>query len=310
MKKTVILILAILPIVLLVVIAFAGQILSIYQNIPVEKVEFVDRIGSAYTEDILFKVPQGGEKETKIRIYPELASNKRVSYTSSDENICTVDENGVIHGKHYGMATIVVKTDDGSRTAMLSVQVTADIPYSVELSREEAALKVGQKLTLDCVVDAPVAIDKTVSFTSSDTSVVTVTPVTGGVMITAVGEGEAIVTVTTRSGGLTDACTVRVEEGKPPVAFELEGVDGLTLVNEKDQIWLVGVSELDLKALVHLEEGINPDELRLIITSGSGATIENGVISFTSVGMITVRAYIDNPEYSELIDEVIFVYDP
>ena len=54
MKKTILLILAVLPIVLLVVIAFAGQILSIYQHIPVERVEFVDRFNSAYTDQHVF----------------------------------------------------------------------------------------------------------------------------------------------------------------------------------------------------------------------------------------------------------------
>ena len=58
MKKTIILILALLPIVLLVVIAFAGQILSIYQHIPVEKVEFVDRFNNAYTDEHVFTLNQ------------------------------------------------------------------------------------------------------------------------------------------------------------------------------------------------------------------------------------------------------------
>ena len=38
MKKTVILILILLPIVLVITIAFAGRILSLYHHIPVERV--------------------------------------------------------------------------------------------------------------------------------------------------------------------------------------------------------------------------------------------------------------------------------
>ena len=96
MKKTILLILAILPIVLLVVIAFAGQILSIYQHIPVERVAFVDRYNNEYKDNHTFTLEQGDSKATTIAIYPELASNKKVTYQSSNEAICTIDDKGVI----------------------------------------------------------------------------------------------------------------------------------------------------------------------------------------------------------------------
>ena len=43
MKKTTIIILAVLPIVLLVIISFAGRIISSYQHIAVERIEFLNK---------------------------------------------------------------------------------------------------------------------------------------------------------------------------------------------------------------------------------------------------------------------------
>ena len=143
MKKTIILILVLLPIVLLAVIAMAGRVLSLINHISVESVEFVDRIGTPYTNEIEFVVPQGGTKDTKIRIYPELASNKKVTYTSSNTDVCTVDESGIITGVHWGKAVVTVKTQDSSRVAMLNVLVSADVPVGVTLSQAEANMFVG-----------------------------------------------------------------------------------------------------------------------------------------------------------------------
>ena len=134
MKKTILLILALLPIVLLVVIAFAGQVLSMHQHIPVERVEFVDRFGNVYTSEFTFSISQGESKATSILIYPELASNKRVTYKSGNESICTIDSNGVITAHHYGNTTVIATTEDGNRVAMMNVRVKADVPYAVTLS--------------------------------------------------------------------------------------------------------------------------------------------------------------------------------
>ena len=133
MKKTILLILAILPIVLIVVIAIAGRMLSLYQNIPVERVEFINGEGEPFGETHLV-ISQGETEAAAIRIYPELASNKNVTYSSSDESVCTVDANGNVKGEHYGSAVITVKTEDGNKMAMLNVRVTADYPVDVYLS--------------------------------------------------------------------------------------------------------------------------------------------------------------------------------
>ena len=86
--------------------------------------------------------------------------------------------------------------------------VWAVIPVtSVTLNKTSASLKKGETLTLTATVAPSDAANKSVTWSSGNTSVATVT--TSGV-VTAVGEGTAVITVTTADGGKTATCTVAV----------------------------------------------------------------------------------------------------
>ena len=294
MKKTIIIILAALPIVLLMVIAIAGKILALYQHIPVERVEFVDRIGTAYTEDISFTVPQDGTKPTSIRIYPELASNKKVTYTSSDEKICTVDEEGVITGVHFGTATVTVKTKDNSRIATLNVVVTADVPYKVTLSKTEKDMYPGGLYNLIETVDAPVSIDKTVTWSSSDESIATVDSLG---QVTAHAPGEAFITVTTKSGGKTASCKITVLDTEPPFTLDLEDKDGIVRMGGG---YIIRLPELDIKNYIAFAEGYGVEDLTVLAGDDKA---EGGVIALED-GIINVAVIVGNDD-DPIIHEIV-----
>jgi uncharacterized protein YjdB len=61
-------------------------------------------------------------------VAPNNATNKNVTWTSSNAGVATVSANGVVTGIAAGKATITVKTADGNRTATSTVTVTADKP--------------------------------------------------------------------------------------------------------------------------------------------------------------------------------------
>ena len=75
-----------------------------------------------------------------------------------------VDSNGAeaikIKGIHYGSTTVVAKTKDGGKVAVLNVKVTANEPFDVKLSHKEVSLIDGQTFQLSALVDAPVAMNK------------------------------------------------------------------------------------------------------------------------------------------------------
>ena len=301
MKKTILLILALLPIVLIVIIAFAGQILSLYQHISVEKVAFVDRFNNEYTSETTFTVEQGKTKATTIVISPELASNKRVTYTSSDESICTVDKDGVITGVHYGFATVTVKTDDGSKISTLNVEVTAKSPFAVYLYDgnpdinkdakplgDSMGILVGETFQLFPVVDAPVAMDKNVSYSSDHPEIVRVDQAG---KLTALAEGTATITVTTNLGGCTDTCVVTVEKGTLPIDFDFTGKTEITPKN--NGIYEVSIGEIDLLDYLIVGSGINKDEVKFKITQGNNiATLNGSKLTYVSEsGLVKILAY-------------------
>ncbi len=78
---------------------------------------------------------------------------------------------------------------------------------SVALGSNEANLFVGGKITLMATVSPANATNKSVTWSSSNTSIATIS----GGTVTAVGAGTAVITVTTQDGGFTDACTVTVK---------------------------------------------------------------------------------------------------
>ena len=84
---------------------------------------------------------------------------------------------------------------------------SGDAVESVSLDREKLSMRVGETYQLEATVRPRTAENKDVTWESDDEDVVEVSP---SGELTAVGEGEAQVTVTTDDGGETAVCTVKV----------------------------------------------------------------------------------------------------
>ena len=136
-------------------------------------------------------------------VFPEDATDKRVEWISSDENIVSVDAFGRIIALGLGTTTITAKCGDVTASCTVTV-----VPIPVEIltintSRE--TLKVGESVTLMATVLPENATDRNVVWSSSDSSVATV-DADGNV--TALELGEAVITVT--CGGLSASCSIEV----------------------------------------------------------------------------------------------------
>lgn len=69
-------------------------------------------------------VEKGKSGTLTATVEPNDATNKKVTWKSSDEKIATVDDQGNITGVGVGKATITVTTEDGGKTATCAVEVT------------------------------------------------------------------------------------------------------------------------------------------------------------------------------------------
>ena len=137
-------------------------------------------------------------------VAPEDATNKAVTWSSSDDTIATV-ENGVVTGVAAGNATITVTTVDGGFTATCEITVTTPVT-GVTVSPTTDSIAVNETLTLTATVAPEDATNKAVTWSSSDDSIATV--VDG--VVTGVAAGDATINVTTVDGGFTATCEITV----------------------------------------------------------------------------------------------------
>lgn len=160
-------------------------------------------------------------------VAPEDADDKTVSWSSSDESVATVDQNGEVTAVGAGEATITVTTTDGSKTADCKVTVTA-APVAVtgvELNKTSMELNVGDSETLTATVAPTDATNKAVTWKSSKESVATVDQ---NGKVTAVAAGEATITVTTTDGSKTAECKVTVKKMAGSIKFTTTSFEKIT----------------------------------------------------------------------------------
>ena len=140
-------------------------------------------------------------------VAPEDATNKAVTWSSSDNTIATV-EDGVVTGVAAGNATITVTTVDGGFTATCAVTVSAATVAvtGVTVSPTSDSIAIGETLTLTATVAPENATNKAVTWSTSEATVATVED---GV-VTGVAAGDATITVTTVDGSFTATCDVTV----------------------------------------------------------------------------------------------------
>ena len=155
---------------------------------------------------------------------PGYPSNQEFEWTSSDpgviavtrprKNVCQVTP------KKAGTATITATSKANSAvSASVTITVNLDIPVqSVTLSKTSLTLEEGKYELLTVTVGPENASDKSVTWSSSDPAVATVTGTNTLALVKAVKRG--VVTVTaTASNGKTGTCKITVDPKDPVEAF-------------------------------------------------------------------------------------------
>ena len=147
--------------------------------------------------------------QLKATISPNTTNIKdKITWTSTNNNIATVDSNGLVRGYANGTVTITATTANGKSTkATITVQTS---PTSITLSTNKIVLEkyTNKNYQLKAIVRPTNAnVYTNVSWTSSNNGIVTVN---GNGYVTAIGTGTATITATT-GNGLSAKCTVVVE---------------------------------------------------------------------------------------------------
>ena len=157
------------------------------------------------------KIVEGESFVFEAVVTPADATDKSLTWESSDKAVLSIAADGKASALKPGKVEVVVRTTDGSKTDKCSVEVeSAYVPVTkVEILEVSGVLnlKKGDTHTFAAKVYPDDATDKTVIWSVSDEKVITVDQ---NGKITAVGGGNAKVTVTSKSEGKTAECEVSV----------------------------------------------------------------------------------------------------
>ena len=147
-----------------------------------------------------------GEKAAlTANVTPDNAYDRSVEWSTLNSAVVTVDGDGVVTavGKGSGKIKVVTKRNNKSATCTITVRVPVS---SVSLNNGTLSLVQGSSSRLTAVVSPDNANDKSVTWSSDNPSVATVS----GGNVRGVAPGNAVITVTTKDGSLKANCSVTV----------------------------------------------------------------------------------------------------
>lgn len=155
---------------------------------------------------------EGNTLQLTATIYPTNATNKSVNWSSSDVSVASVS-NGLVSARSAGTATITCRAADGSgkyATCRVTVESSRVYVSNISLNKTSASLDIGETVQLVASVSPSTASDKSVSWTSDDTSVAMVS---SSGLVSARAAGSATITCRANDGsGKIAICTVVCRE--------------------------------------------------------------------------------------------------
>ena len=178
--------------------------------------------GIKVSPDTLTLTKKDETAQLTAEVTPSYADNKRVTWQSSDEKVATVDENGKVTAVGNGTATITATSVSGSYTA--TVSVTVKIPVEIQKltieAEKETLTKIGESTELKVKIE-PENADLQKLIWKSHNEKVAIVNENG--KVTAVGNGTAEITVTTKDGKITASIMITVKVPDEPTINKTTG---------------------------------------------------------------------------------------
>lgn len=251
------------------------------------------KVRSVQIDEITWTLNKGEEKQLTATVLPDNANDKTITWNSSDASVVTVSAKGLVKAKQIGTAQITATASSGL-SASCEVIVTAVEVSSISLNKTSADIVTGKTTTLKATVRPSNAEDATVTWSSSNPSVATVS----NGKVTGIKEG--IATITARAGEQTATCTVSVTTA--PIVFSGSGDKVITGIElSKGAYYLEYTHQGKSNFIIDLYHGKNGSDRDLLANdigqcSGRKALgdalrsdIQNGMLEINADGKWTIE---------------------
>ena len=147
---------------------------------------------------------RGASAQLRPAILPEDATDKALSFSSSDESVAAVNQKGLVTARSVGRAIITAEAASG-RKASLRLTVTQPVTR-ISIDMDSFVLNTSDSRRLNAIIAPAEATDRTVRWSSSNRNIARVS---ASGIVTGRSPGIAVITAKA-SNGLTAFCTVTV----------------------------------------------------------------------------------------------------
>ena len=218
----------------------------------------------------------GDTQTLTLRVTPDHATDKNVTWSTNDENIATVDASGVVNAVKVGNVNITATASDGSGvTGTFSISVNP-ILVSAIVVNGKAEMTIGTTQTLTAAITPNNAANKDFTWSSSDGAIATV-GASGVVNAVKVGNVNITATASDRSG-VTGTFSISVN----PILVSA------IVVNGKEE--MTAGDTQTLTAAITPNNAANKD-FTWSSSDGAIATVDmSGVVNAVKVGNVNITA--------------------
>ena len=235
--------------------------------------------------DVTLKL--GDQFRLTAEILPVNATDKTVTWISSNTSVVTVDENGLLTAVGTGSAAVLVQSNDSGITAMCNINVYQPVE-TVDINYTEMSVRKGTVFWLYAKAGPDNAVNKTIIWSTSNPRIATVDE---SGMVTAIEPGECIITATSQDTGIFATCSLTVTE--PVTGISLNYTDIAIYAGDKFALVpTVSPIDADNKAVTYLSSdtsiatvdengivtGLKGGECVILVT-----TVERGLVASCKV---------------------------
>ena len=239
---------------------------------PVEEEPVTIRLNKT----LISSLPVGSTQTLTATIAPE-GAKVTVEWSSEDDAVAVVNENGEVTGVAPGTTVISARAEESVATC--KVTVTEVKPTAINLSAASLKLAVEEQQVLEVVLTPSNAVADDLTWSSSD---VKVADVDQNGTVTAVAEGKATITVKCNGGNLAATCQVEVVSKEEEVKVTAIALEPASLSLEEGQKGTLNVVVTPANAVV--------EDLQWETSDAEVASISAGEVTALKAGKATITA--------------------